>query len=176
MKKQLLLLAMILLPIIANAQDVYDEDDLLGEWVVNENESVNPYPISEISISDCPDWRAGKGDVYGYFGSYKIYDYFFSSSNRLHIFCETLDGPKVFICKIISFTSEKMIISFKRLHNDVPEYYETVLYKKGSSSVNSITDDNTTSSSYKYNLKGQLLENETDSGVYIQNGKKYVKK
>ena len=69
-----------------------------------------------------------------------------------------------------------MIISFKRLHNDVPEYYETVLYKKGSSSVNSITDDNTTSSSYKYNLKGQLLENETDSGVYIQNGKKYVKK
>ena len=175
----------------AIAQSVFNEDDLIGKWSTNQQtKESNPMEINSLKFSgyyyykDGSQIKAGgiENDimVVSYY-IYRIKGYFISHSNRLHI----IFGENHWVFKIVSLTSDRMVLSYtyKYGYSDGSAYYdnhpikdiEVEFYKEEASAINEITNK-TTDSDKIYNLKGQLLENEPDSGVYIQNGKKYVKK
>ena len=170
MKKQLLLLVMILLPMVAMAQSVFNEDDLTGKWLISSKQHGEPLGVYEITFWDY-------ANIHGYYGKMSqnygdIIDFCISPSNRLYINFNT----KCLIFKIISITSDEMVLSYRREdYNHNIQTYEYKFHREGASAINEITDEMTDFDNI-YNLKGQLLENESDSGVYIQNGKKYIKK
>jgi len=176
----------------ASAQSVFNEDDLIGKWRTNQQtRESNPIGVDRFEFTGYYFYRPGSGSDIKYEGKWdnimyagkfiRIEDYFISHSNRLHI----IFGENHWVFKIVSLTSDRMVLSYtyKYGYSDGSAYYdnhpikdiEVEFYKEEASAINEITNK-TTDSDKIYNLKGQLLENEPDSGVYIQNGKKYVKK
>lgn len=169
----------------ASAQSVFNEDDLIGKWRTNQQtRESNPIGVDRFEFTGYYFYRPGSGSDIKYEGKWdnimyagkfiRIEDYFISHSNRLHII---FDGNH-WSFKIISLTSDKMVLSYayRDGYGSGPiKDFEVEFYKQEASAINEITNEPTDSDKI-YNLKGQLLENEPDSGVYIQNGKKYVKK
>ena len=170
MKKQLLFFLLFATSFnTAIAQSVFNEDDLIGEWVVNDEQEMYNYLVKLRKII-FRDYSSRSSYGYTTPSGGTIRDYYISTSNHLHINFES----NCYIFKIITLTSDTMVLLLKYEYGDI-KTYEYKFHKEGASAVEKVTDEMTDSDNI-YDLKGQLLENEPDSGVYIQNGKKYVKK
>ena len=182
--KKILFLLLFVSAVSVNAQS-FDETDLIGTWITT-GFTYPAYEITNIeSITfgdDIYDKGYNKATMSGFlknlvYTSYssgpattktvevgKIFDYFISNNNKLHIIYDD-NFTLHFIIEELSATTLKV------------KTYDGQSFsfaKDNSSSAVSSIDDNRSTDESTYNLSGQKVENITANGIYIQNGQKKV--
>ena len=177
--KKILFSLLLVAAMSANAQ-TFDETDLIGTWTTTgfthvlykilDIESITLGPgeykgrvtaglIKNMTYIDFWDNRENTRDQ-------KIFDYFISNNNKLHITVED-DYVMHFIIEELSASSLKLktydgqSYTFEK-DNSSTEVKPMTLTRSADDSI--------------YNLSGQKVEDVTTNGVYIQNGQKKVVK
>ena len=189
--KKILFLLLFVSAVSVNAQS-FDETDLTGTWITT-GFTYPAYEITNIeSITFGDDIYSYDKDSYPYDKGYKtmsgflknlvytsyssgtattktvevgkIFDYFISNNNKLHIIYDD-DFTLHFIIEELSATTLKV----KTYDGQSFSFAKD----NSSSAINSISNNRSADES-TYNLSGQKVENITANGIYIQNGQKKV--
>ncbi len=188
MKKQLLLLVMMLLPMVACA-DNFLEEDLAGKWVLESAEgeftfkllgkydtACPTYIIFKLDRTDWPDYMTLGSAKYSNNISADIFDYFLTytpnGGQRLHIYYK---------CKASGQnleTTVRYIVNYidkNRMELQTYDKRGKVVYvrQNDQSSVRSIEIDNKRAQQ-RYSLKGERISTVVPNDVFIQDGKKYA--
>lgn len=181
--KKILFLLLFVSAVSVNAQS-FDETDLTGTWIT----TGFTYPayeitnIESITFGDDIYDKGYKATMSGFlknlvYTSYssgkattktvevgKIFDYFISNNNKLHIIYDD-NFTLHFIIEELSATTLKV----KTYDGQSFSFAKD----NSSSAINSISNNRSADES-TYNLSGQKVENITADGIYIQNGQKKV--
>ena len=178
--KRLLISLICIFTFAALSAQNYSELDLIGEWdLVEENGSSFLFKISKLNVNDLSYIDGEYFVSKKYWGELKtgsytwpIEDLFVSNGNILHFICfREKSTTKPLKIRLIIKSIESGVLTLTSIDGNSILIYK----KKETTDIASAKEDDSDNNVY-YNLQGQLLENEPDSGVYIQNGKKYVKK
>ena len=177
--KKILFSLLLVAAMSANAQ-TFNEEDLVGTW------TTTGFTYALYKILDMESITLGAGeynrrvasgviknmtwidiwDNYEDRGDRRIFDYFISNNNKLHIIVED-DYVMHFIIEELSASSLKVKTY------DGQSY--TFAKDNSSTEVKPMTITRSADDSI-YNLNGQKVEDVTTNGVYIQNGQKKVVK
>lgn len=175
----IILLATMMMPLAASAQSVYDEDDLIGDWINESDFKEPPFNIKRITILDGMDKDYGSyyGKIEAVYGRYYLCDYFITSSNRLHLyFVEGGGYYRFLIGRINTLTSDRLSFSYIYNENGIKTEKKLTFKKVNTSSANNIIFEDYIESDRNYNIQGQLIEGEPRNGLYIKGGKKVLAK
>ena len=174
MKKQLLLLVMLLLPMMAVADSIHEED-LAGIWILESSEGefarekeMIASKITFYTVEQCWNGRIGKYEGVNVF-SY-IYDFILYNSNgglRLHITLHNTYHNLRYIVKYID--SNQMILQ-------TYDKKGTLVYKRENSSSNISELKPDKGNDQMYSIKGEMISDTSGKDVVIKNGKKYIVK